>query len=335
MLAHLNGRANRLSCQAKKSLSTSCRALSFPFSTWRTSGTPTDDFRREFQVVSAPLEQYSDRAFRSMCFQLGATNTFTEMARLEGLSRDCKKGWMRVLTDPDVPTVVQILPSSEEELNRTLEMWKEKKLKTPAEWNINVGCPSKKLTKIGLGCAMVKDVERVARFIEILRKSKVPVSVKLRLGKNQEEKSRKVYLNLIRDTDADYYIVHGRHGEQKKCPADKAAYQECLNTGKVIWANGGINSVQAIHELRSEGLHGVMIGRAAVQNPLIFRHYWEFDHNPNYSPSESDHKYVRDLYCHYFDRYYADGEDLQAMSGYKRRIMKHIGERHEHLELDE
>ena len=90
---------------------------------------------------------------------------------------------------------------------------------------------------------------------------------------NLFEKEKKVYLNLIQKVDADFFIVHARHGsEHYEAEADYSVFQECVETGKIIIANGDIDSREKVQFLKSIGVSGVMIVRAAVRNPSIFNH---------------------------------------------------------------
>jgi len=89
---------------------------------------------------------------------------------------------------------------------------------------------------------------------------------------NKFEKEKKTYLNLIKEVDADFFIVHAKHGkERSKDPADFSVYKECVETNKVIIANGDIKTKEQIEYLKSIGVKGAMIGRAAVEDPSIFK----------------------------------------------------------------
>jgi tRNA-dihydrouridine synthase len=93
----------------------------------------------------------------------------------------------------------------------------------------------------------------------------------MRLGMNKEERDRKIYLNLIDAVDVDFFIIHGRYGTQTyDDPVDYDAIIECVQSGKPIIANGDITTKEQVDFLKSKGVKGVMIGRAAVQNPAIF-----------------------------------------------------------------
>ncbi|MFH1770010.1 MAG: tRNA-dihydrouridine synthase family protein [archaeon] len=223
----------------------------------------------EFTFMLAPLEDSTDNAFRELCFRHGADLTFSEMTRITGLTRHNKSTEKKIEILNDVPTQIQLAVQNEDKLKQFLKEFSP--TKGFAGFNLNLGCPSPDLVKQGLGCALIKRVSKVRRLINIIKESGYPCSVKMRLGLNHFEKERKVYLNLIRDTDADFYVVHARHGDEHyEIEADNSAYPECVGTGKNIIANGDIVSKAKVDMFKSMGLKGVMIGRAAVRNPAIF-----------------------------------------------------------------
>ena len=85
------------------------------------------------------------------------------------------------------------------------------------------------------------------------------------------EKREKVYLKLIEKVDADFFVVHARYrSESYERKADWSVFPECVNTGKAIVANGDIQTKMDVEKMKEIGCIGVMIGRAATNNPLIF-----------------------------------------------------------------
>ena len=85
------------------------------------------------------------------------------------------------------------------------------------------------------------------------------------------EKEKGAYLNLINKVDASFFIVHARTAKQTLDDrADFSVYAKCVDTGKRIVANGDIKTKKQVEELKSSGLSGAMIGRAAIGNPEIF-----------------------------------------------------------------
>jgi len=224
-----------------------------------------------FSYMLAPLEDNTDSAFRELCFRHGADLTFTEMTRLAGLVRRNKSTEQKIeiLNDIEVPTQLQIAGNKESELSGFLKNFKP--TKGFRGFNFNLGCPSKNVIKQGVGCAMIKRVSKVKRMIEIVKEYGYPCSIKMRLGQNPAEKENKVYLNLIIRADADFFVVHVRHGnEHYKNNPDYSVLPACVATGKDIIANGDIDSVEKVNLVKEIGVKGVMIGRAAIYNPAIF-----------------------------------------------------------------
>ncbi|MBU2589293.1 MAG: tRNA-dihydrouridine synthase family protein [Nanoarchaeota archaeon] len=224
---------------------------------------------KKFQYMLAPIERITSPAFRNIAHKYGADLTFTEQIRAEGLAKNNKATWERLELIDNTPTVIQLTGIKESNFKKFLDKFEPKKAFKGI--NLNLGCPSHKVIQLGLGCAMVKRVNKTQKIIELIKDYSYEVSIKLRLGMNLFEKENKIYLNLINGTKADYYIVHARHGKQSyKSLADFSVYKECVETGKDIVANGDIKTKEHIDFLKDLGLKGAMIGRAAIFDPGIF-----------------------------------------------------------------
>jgi len=224
---------------------------------------------KDFEIMRAPMEGESSPESRELCFEKGATSVFTEMARVSAFARNNKSTLEKIKIEKPIPTYIQLSVSNEKDLTKFLNNF------TPQKgfmgFNINLGCPSPDHINRGLGCAMIKRINKVKKIVQIIKNHNYPVSIKLRLGLNGFEKKNKVYLNLIKEVDAGFFIVHARHGkENSKDPADFNVYPECVKTKKVIIANGDITTKEQIEDLKSMGVRGVMIGRLAVKNPNVF-----------------------------------------------------------------
>jgi len=224
---------------------------------------------QEFTYMLAPIEDMTSNAFRTIGYRYGADLTFTELVRVEGLAKKNKATWSRLAFHDGTPTIIQLLGANEMHFKRFLSMFKP----SPGfkGFNLNLGCPSPDVIRIGQGCAMTRRISKTKKLAQIFKDQGYPISIKMRLGLNQQDKENKVYLHLIDAVDADYFIVHARHGAQGYDePADFKVYEECVSTGKQIVANGDITTVKQVDELKAIGVKGVMIGRAAVLNPSIF-----------------------------------------------------------------
>lgn len=218
-----------------------------------------------FQYMLAPMEDYTDSCFRSIC--IGADLTFTEMVTLDALARNNAVSLRRIQLYDKTPTMIQFIGQKETSLYRFLSFF------TPAPgfkgFNLNLSCPVPNVVNQGLGCAMIKRISKVKRIINIIHDHGYTISIKMRLGLNKREKEKKVYLHLINEVNADFFIVHARHGNQTyQDHSDWSVFSSCLSTGKKIIANGDIKTTEDVCMLKD--CDGVMIGKAALMNPNIF-----------------------------------------------------------------
>ena len=118
---------------------------------------------------------------------------------------------------------------------------------------------------------MVKRIAKTNKLLKIIASAGYPTSIKLTLGLNRLEKTNKVYLHNIIETNADFYVVQAKTSIQKSSVEyDYSVLSECVDTGKEIIANGGIDSIEKVDLLKKTGCDGVMVGRNAVLNPAIF-----------------------------------------------------------------
>jgi tRNA-dihydrouridine synthase len=217
----------------------------------------------------APLEDITGPALRNICHKYGADLTFTSMAKIESLAKNNASSLSKTELKDDTPTVIQIIGAKEGYFAKFLSKFDPPK--GFHGFNLNLGCPSPQIINIGQGCAMIKRITKIKKIMQIFKNGGHKTSIKLRLGLNNFEKNKKIYLNLIEAIDAEFFIVHARHGQETyKQPADLSVYEECVKTGKNIIANGDIDSKEKVDSLKDIGVKGVMIGRAAVRDPGIF-----------------------------------------------------------------
>ncbi len=222
-----------------------------------------------FMYMLAPIEDMTSNAFRAICNKYGADITFTEMIRVEILAKKNKSTWSRLIMNDDTPIVVQLLGAKEQYFKKFLSMFQPSK--GFEGFNLNLGCPNPKVVNIGQGCAMIRRISKTRKIVSIFRDYGFKISVKMRLGINKRDKENKIYLNLLNAVDADFFVVHARHGQQSyKEPSYFNAYEECVKTGRTIIANGDIRAKEQIEYLKGNGLKGAMIGRAAIIEPSIF-----------------------------------------------------------------
>jgi tRNA-dihydrouridine synthase B len=226
---------------------------------------------KDFVYMLAPMEDIADDPFRYLCCKHGADAVFTEMARIDSLARKNRSTLERIRLIHSIPTFIQLIGNKEALLDEFLKNF-------TAEhgfegFNLNAGCPSPEFINLGMGSAMIKRIQKIKKMVDVIKKYGYSASLKIRLGMNSFEKTQKVYLNLIKGIDCDFFIVHARHGNQGYSEkADWSVYKECCDTGKNIIANGDIRAKEDVVLLKSYGVKGVMLGRAAVINPAVFNH---------------------------------------------------------------
>ncbi len=227
------------------------------------------DFAKNFYYMLAPMEDITNDSFRILCHKHGADLVFTELVSFEALAKKNKCTLQRLQNREGIPTAIQLFGSNEYFLKKFLSHFEP--FKGFVGFNLNLGCPAPNFVNAGVGCVLTRRVTKVRKLLGIIRTRGFRASVKLRLGSNQYEKDQKVYLNLLRGVEADFFVVHARHGKETyQQKSDWSVFQECCKTGKNIIANGDVRTKSDVELLKSYGVKGVMIGRAAVFNPGIF-----------------------------------------------------------------
>lgn len=265
----------------------------------------------KFSYMLAPMEDFTSCSFRSICHKYGADMTFTELARVQSLAKNNKSTWSRIITKDDTPTTIQLLGHKEMFFKKFLKMFK------PTGgflgFNLNLGCPNPSVINLGQGCAMVRRIAKTRSIVNIFKDNNYPISIKMRLGMNKKDKQNKVYIHLLEEVDADFFIIHSRYGIQDYSePADFSIFEECVKTGKSIIANGDIKDKSQVEFLKTVGMKGVMIGRAAIINPSIFNELKGIE-----SP---DKKIILNEYLGLFNSY---NEPFK----YKKNVLKHFGKK--------
>ncbi len=259
----------------------------------------------KFYYMPATIENMTDSCFGLIC--LGTDMTFTEVASLEALAQRNPFALERIRLYDDTPCMIQLIGHKEKSLEKFLADFVPEK--GFCGFNLNLGCPNPEVVNVGLGCAMMKRISKIKRMVEMIKGRGFGANIKMRLGLNQFEKDNKAYLNLIENVDADFFIVHARHGKETYADkADWSVFPECVKTGKNIIANGNIETKEDVEKMKD--CKGVMIGRAAVFNPLIFA---ELKGMEIPSRDSVKAKYERLL------------KERNAHPKYAKHIFKHIG----------
>jgi tRNA-dihydrouridine synthase B len=240
------------------------------------------------RVLCASLAGVSNRPFRVMAIQAGAAMTFTEMISSEGLFRNQEKTRsLMTFGEDERPLGIQLFGANPETMKKATEI-------TVREFNpdivdINFGCPVKKVVNKNGGAAALKDIGLTREIIVAVVEGAgtTPVSIKMRTG---WEESSPVFLEvgqIAQECGAAVIILHARSRSKGfSGAADWSAIKRLKESvGIVVIGNGDVSTPEDARRMLDEtGCDGVMIGRAALGNPDIFRqmhHYVETGELPD------------------------------------------------------
>ncbi|MBL0314542.1 MAG: tRNA dihydrouridine synthase DusB [Flavobacteriales bacterium] len=235
----------------------------------------------EFPLLLAPMEDVSDPPFRMVCKKHGADLMYTEFISSEGLIRDAAKSRMKLdIYEYERPIGVQIFGSETETMVRCAEIIEAT---NPDLLDINYGCPVMKVTCKGAGAGILKDIPKMVSMTEaIVKATKLPVTVKTRLGWDDQSKNVVEVAERLQDIGIQALTVHGRTRVQMyKGEADWELISKIKENPRMkipIFGNGDIDSPEKAMEYRNKyGVDGIMIGRASIGYPWIFneiKHYF-------------------------------------------------------------
>ena len=234
----------------------------------------------EFPLLLAPMEDVSDPPFRALCKEQGADVVYTEFISSEGLIRNAAKSTKKLdIYTKERPVGIQIFGSNLESMLGAVDIVERT---NPDIIDINYGCPVKKVVCKGAGAGILKDIPLMVSLTkEIVERTKLPVTVKTRLG--WDEKTIKIVevAERLQDVGIKAISIHGRTRSQMyKGFADWTRIAEIKNNPRMhipVFGNGDVNTPEKAKEMRDEyGLDGAMIGRASIGNPWFFdqvKHY--------------------------------------------------------------
>ena len=234
----------------------------------------------EFPLLLAPMEDVSDPPFRALCKQHGADLMYTEFISSEGLIRHAAKSKMKLdIYEEERPVGIQVFGA---ELDSMIEAVKIIEQTNPDIIDINYGCPVKKVVCKGAGSGILKDIPKMIRLTEaIVKATNLPVTVKTRLGWDDESKHIVEVAERLQDVGIEALSIHGRTRVQMyKGDADWTLIGEVKNNQRMhipIFGNGDINTPEkAVQYKNAFGVDGIMIGRASIGYPWIFNEIKHF-----------------------------------------------------------
>lgn len=234
----------------------------------------------EFPLLLAPMEDVSDPPFRAVCKDNGADLMFSEFISSEGLIRDAIKSKQKLdFSEEERPFGIQIFGGDEEAMAMSARICETV---NPDLVDINFGCPVKKVVSKGAGAGVLKDIDLMIRLTEsVVKSTHLPVTVKTRLGWDDQTKNIEEVAERLQDVGVKALSIHARTRCQLyKGEADWTLIGKVKNNPRIkmpIFGNGDIDSPQKALEYKNRyGVDGIMIGRAAIGYPWIFREIKEY-----------------------------------------------------------
>lgn len=229
----------------------------------------------DFPLLLAPMEDVSDPPFRAVCKENGADLMYTEFISSEGLIRDAIKSKQKLdIFDYEKPIGIQIFGGDEDAMAMSAKIVDAT---NPDLLDINFGCPVKKVVCKGAGAAVLKDLDLMVRLTKAcIRSTTLPVTIKTRLGWDHDTRNIEEVVERMQDIGVQAVSIHGRTRMQLyKGDADWTLIGKIKNNPRIqipIFGNGDIDTPEKALEYRNRyGVDGIMVGRAAIGYPWIFR----------------------------------------------------------------
>jgi hypothetical protein len=234
----------------------------------------------DFPLLLAPMEDVSDPPFRALCKENGADVVYTEFISSEGLIRDAAKSVMKLdIYEKERPVGIQIFGANLESMLKTVEIVEKS---NPDIIDINFGCPVKKVVSKGAGAGILKDIDLMVKLTkEMVKHTNLPVTVKTRLGWDDESIRIVEVAERLQDVGCAAISIHGRtRAQMYKGNANWKPIADVKNNPRMhipVFGNGDITTPEKAMEMRDVyGLDGAMIGRASIGSPWFFNQVKHF-----------------------------------------------------------
>ena len=279
----------------------------------------------ENPFLLAPMAGFTDNTMRRICSGYGASLVFTEMVSAKGLYYgDKKTERLLKITEDEKPTAIQIFGSEPEIMAFAADNLKDRE---NAILDINMGCPVPKIVKNGDGSAMLKKPDLIYDVVSAVTKAAAkPVTVKIRTGFTQDDFLGMEAAKAIEAAGAAAVVVHGRTREQYyegKADLEKIGEIKAALRIPVI-GNGDIEDYQsAMNMMKVTGCDMVMVGRAAIGKPWIFKELslmWQ----GNPKPEEPTIEEIKELMIRHYTLLEQDKGEYAAVREMRKFIGKYV-----------
>ncbi len=236
----------------------------------------------DYPLFLAPMEDVTDPAFRLLCKKFGADMAYTEFVSADALIRNVKRTEQKLfIYDEERPVAIQIYGREPEAVAEAAQIAEQA---NPEIIDLNFGCPVKKVAGKGAGAGLLRDIPKMLAITEAVVKAvKLPVTVKTRLGWDDDNKVIVELAERLQDCGIAALTIHGRtRAQMYKGDADWTLIGEVKNNPRMhipIIGNGDVCTPERAKECFDRyGVDAVMIGRASIGKPWIFKemkHYLE------------------------------------------------------------
>ncbi len=250
-----------------------------------------------FPILLAPMEDVSDPPFRHVCKMFGADIMYTEFISSEGLIREAEKSIKKLdFNDFERPVGIQIYGH---DINSMIEAARFAESVKPDLIDINYGCPVKKVASKGAGSGIMNNVPKmVAMTAAVVKAVNLPVTVKTRLGYDEQTKNIVEIAEKLQDVGIQAITIHGRlRTTRSSVPADWTLIGEVKRNPRMyipVFGNGDVvDGPSAKYFKETYGVDGLMIARGSYGNPWVFRDVKQFLAEGTTPPSPDIHERVR------------------------------------------
>lgn len=242
----------------------------------------------DFPLLLAPMEDVSDPPFRAICKAHGADLMYTEFISSEGLIRDAAKSIKKLeIYEAERPIGIQIFGDTIEVMRTAAAIVERAQ---PTLLDINYGCPVKQVACKGAGAGILLDLPKMqAMAAEIVKQVSIPVTVKTRLGWDHQSIKILEVVQRLQDVGVQAVTIHGRTRQQMYKGSADWSYIGAVKADPSIhipiFGNGDIDSpTKALAYKDKYGVDGIMIGRASIGYPWIFREIKHYHATGNLLP---------------------------------------------------
>lgn len=231
-------------------------------------------------IMLAPMEDVTDISFRLMCKRFGADMVYSEFVSSDALIRHVNKTKQKLaISDEERPVAIQIYGKDAATMAEAAQICEEA---APDILDINFGCPVKKVAGKGAGAGMLRNIPSMLEITrEVVKAVKIPVTVKTRLGWDDENRIIVELAEQLQDCGIAALSIHGRTRSQMYTgEADWSLIGKVKENPRMqipVIGNGDVTSAEKCKDVfDTYGVDGVMVGRGSIGQPWIFeeiKHY--------------------------------------------------------------